>query len=81
VAVPGVEVRTEAVEVEQRLRRRVRAVDDDRQSLRVRAGDDRVDGQEKAGVRGDVADEDDAGALGTRREQRLDHVFRPRDRQ
>ena len=49
VAVAGVEVGAEPLEVERRLTRRVRAVDDDREPFRACAGDDRLDRQEQGG--------------------------------
>jgi hypothetical protein len=81
VAVARIEVRTEAVEVERRLRRAVGAVDDDRQPRRVCERDDVADRKHEPGRRGDVADKDDSGARGARGEQRVDDVLRPRDRQ
>ena len=68
VAVAGVEVRAERVEVEVDVRRRVRAVDDRDEPFGVRARDDLLDGEEEAGLRGDVRDVDGARALGALRE-------------
>jgi hypothetical protein len=68
VSIPAVEVGSERGEVRRNVGGCVSAVDHRHEALRAGARDDLLDRQHEPRVRGDVADVDDSGVFGGRRE-------------
>ena len=80
VAVTGIEVRAELLQVEVELRDGVRAVDDRCETFRTCAGDDIFDRQQQRGLGRDVRDEHGPRTVGLVFEEPVDrdaHVARP----
>jgi len=80
MAVAGVEVRAERVEVEIHVPRRMRSVDDRHEPFGPGARDDLLHGQEQPRFGGDVRDVDDPSTRGESREEPLDDVAVERKR-
>src|SRR5207244_1592464 len=81
VAIAGVDVRAEGLEPERNVARRVRTVDDRDGAGLARQAAELLDGQPQRGLRGYVADEENARPLGealAERVERPPHIARAR---